>query len=116
MKILLSFKYAIQGISALFRSERNAQIELVAACVAIAAAFYFDVSKSDWIAVLFCIGMVFSAEAFNTALETLADQLHPEKHEQIGRAKDIAAGAVLMVAAVAAIAGILIFLPYFSST
>jgi diacylglycerol kinase (ATP) len=55
---------------------------------------------------------VWSAEAFNTALEQLADALHPERHAGIGRAKDVAAGAVLIAAVGAAVIGVLVFVPH----
>jgi diacylglycerol kinase len=58
------------------------------------------------------MGLVWSAEAFNTALEFLADAVSQEPHPLIGQAKDIAAGAVLMAALAAAIVGILLFRPY----
>ena len=60
-----------------------------------------------------CIGGVLMAEAFNTAIETLADRISPEYDDMIGRAKDIAAGAVLIMVFAAVIAGLIIFLPKF---
>ncbi len=62
--------------------------------------------------IIFAIGLVISAEMINTAIETLTDLISPEHHDKAGRAKDIAAGAVLIAAISAAIIGIIIFLPY----
>ena len=65
----------------------------------------------EWIAVSLSIGIVLGAEGFNTALESLADAVHPEQHPLVGRAKDAAAGAVLLAAIAAIVVGILVFLP-----
>ena len=69
------------------------------------------VSRLEWCALVFAIASVFSAEAFNTAIETLADVAHPGRHPLIGRAKDLAAAGVLLAAGGAVAVGLLIFLP-----
>lgn len=75
----------------------------------IVLGFGFDVSRLEWLALLICIGLVFAAEALNSAVEELADALHPDDHPGIGRAKDVAASGVLLAALVAAAVGLLIF-------
>ena len=67
-----------------------------------------DFGTYDWIAVVLCIGMVLSAEAMNTAVELLADALHPERDERIRLVKDVAAGAVLITAIVSVVVAILV--------
>lgn len=106
-----SFAWSIQGIGAFFRSERNAKIEGGVALGVIVAGFVFKIDRFEWIAVTLAIGLVLAAEAFNTALEVLADAVHPERHPLVGRAKDIAAGAVLIAAIAATVIGLIIFLP-----
>lgn len=78
---------------------------------AVILGFALHVSRLEWIALLICIGLVFAAESLNTAIEELADALHPDTHPGIGRAKDVAAAGVLFTAIIAAITGALIFLP-----
>ena len=108
---LRSFRYAGKGVVALLRKEHNARIHVVAAVCVIAAGFLFDISGTEWIAVIICIGMVLAAEAFNTAVEYLADVISPGHNEMIGRAKDVAAGAVLILAVCAVIVALVIFIP-----
>ena len=108
---LNSFRFAFTGIGELFRSEPNAWIHLAAAILAIIAGWYFSLSNTEWCLVSFAIGAVFSAEAFNTAIENLTDLVSPQYHELARKTKDTAAGAVLLIAMAAAATGLLIFLP-----
>lgn len=80
----------------------------------ITCGWYFKIEKVDWEILLLCIGMVLSAEAFNTSIEWLMDHVSPEYHERAGQVKDIAAGAVLIVAIISAIVGLMIFIPKIS--
>lgn len=106
-----SFRYAAQGILDLFRFENNARIHLFAAIGVIIAGFYFNLSTTEWALVVTQVALVWAAEAFNTALEKLADAVSAEYHPLIKSVKDLAAGAVLIVAISAAIVGTLIFYP-----
>lgn len=108
-----SFKYAFKGIYLLIRKEHNAWIHLCAAILAICAGFFFGITPGEWIAVIVAIGFVFSAEAVNSAVEAVADAFTTEPHELIGKAKDLAAGAVLLAALAAALIGGIVFIPYF---
>ena len=110
-KRLDSFKYAFAGIRNLFKTEPNAIIHLIAAILAVALGFYFSISKNEWCFVVLSIAMVFSAEAFNTAIEHLTNKVSPEYHELAKKTKDAAAAAVLLAAIGAAIIGLIIFLP-----
>ena len=111
-KRLKSFVYAGKGIITLFKHEHNAWIHCIFTILVITAGFYFDVTKSEWVTLVLCIGIVFAAEAFNTAIEKLTDLVSPDIHPLAGKAKDLAAGAVLISAITAAIIGLIIFLPY----
>lgn len=106
-----SFRYAIRGIFLFMKTQHNAWIHLVAAIVVTIAGFYFSLSGTEWIAVILAIGFVFSAEAFNTAIEWLVDKISPEYDPVAGKVKDVAAGAVLIAAVAAAVIGILVFFP-----
>jgi len=106
-----SFRYAFRGVINLFRFENNARIHLTAAAAVLVAGFYFQLSNAEWALVVTQIALVWAAEAFNTALEKMADAVSPDFHPLIKAVKDLAAGAVLIVAISAAIVGFLIFLP-----
>ncbi|MEM9545885.1 MAG: diacylglycerol kinase family protein [Bacteroidota bacterium] len=108
---ILSFKFAIKGVILLFKNEHNAWIHGMAMLLAVAAGFYFNISKMEWVAVVFCIGAVFTAEAFNTAIEKIADFIHPNQNKDIAQIKDLAAGGVLLTASAAFTVGLIIFLP-----
>ncbi|MFC5412331.1 diacylglycerol kinase family protein [Larkinella bovis] len=108
-KNLRSFRYAIEGILALFRFENNAKIHFLAAVAVIAGGLWLRLDRTEWALVLTQVGLVLAAEAFNTAIEKLADVVSPERHPQIKAVKDLSAGAVLLVVILAVIVGILIF-------
>ncbi|MCB0606791.1 MAG: diacylglycerol kinase family protein [Lewinellaceae bacterium] len=110
-KRLLSFKYAFRGIADLFVSQPNARIHAAAAVAVIAAGWYFRISAGEWALVALTIAVVLAAEAFNSALEYLTDLASPEFHPLAGKAKDIAAAAVLLAALGAAAVGALVFGP-----
>ncbi|MEK6662487.1 MAG: diacylglycerol kinase family protein [Pseudomonadota bacterium] len=111
---LKSFVYALQGLALLVRTQFNARVHLLATVLVFAAGIHFDLSRAEWLWIIVAIVLVWSAEALNTALEQLADALHPERHPGIGRAKDVAAAAVLIAALGAGVIGVLVFMPYFN--
>lgn len=111
-KRLKSFTYAWKGIKSFICREHNAWIHLSIALLTIAAGFFFEIQRMEWIAIIICIGAVIAAEAFNTAIERLVNLTSPEWHPIAGEVKDIAAGAVLICAVASAIVGLVIFIPY----
>lgn len=110
-KFIKSFSNAANGIVFLFKSQRNARIELLITILVIISAILFRISAFEWISILLCIALVLGLEGINTSLELFADKVHPEFDKEIGKAKDVAAGAVLFASIVAAIIGIIIFAP-----
>ncbi len=106
---LRSFGYAFKGIGLMFGAGANMRIHFCAAFAAIVAGFYFKISPVEWCLITLCCVMVIATEGLNTALERLSDRVHPDRHPEIGRAKDMAAGATLIVAIGAAIVGLIIF-------
>lgn len=110
-KRIQSFGYAGKGILFVFGSEPNMKIHAAVAILVVFAGFYFQISAFEWIACLVCFGLVFTAEMLNTAIENIVDLASPTQHELAGRAKDIAAGAVLICAVISAIVGLIIFAP-----
>jgi len=108
---LFSFKHAFAGLAVLLRYEHNAWIHTCAACVSVAMGFYFEISNLEWIAILISIGLVFSAEIFNTAIEHLANFIQPDQDIRIKHIKDLGAAGVFVVSLVALAIGLIIFLP-----
>ena len=107
-----SFRYAFQGLSDLFRSQPNARIHLLVAAAATALGYWCRISRLEWVAIVICIALVLAMEAVNTALEYLTDLVSPEYHPLAGKAKDVAAAAVLLTAVGAAVGGLVIFIPH----
>ena len=108
---LLVVQYAFNGIRLLITGEANAWIHCAAAITVLILGFALGLSRWEWVAVVFAIGAVLSAEAFNSAIEALADEVSEEYRERIKRTKDMAAGAVLLIALAAAVVGCIIFIP-----
>ncbi len=111
IRIGRSFLFAGRGVVDILSSQTNAWVHLLATAVVISAGVYFSVSTVEWSLLTLAIGLVWGLEGLNTALERLADALHPDHHPLVGQAKDAASGAVLLTAIAAAVVGLVIFLP-----
>ena len=111
-KIINSFKCAIQGIAQAIKTERNVKIHIAIMILVIIAGIAFKITKQEWITCIILFGLVISLELINSAIETTVDIVAmPEINEKAKNAKDIAAGAVLVSAIIAAIIGLMIFVP-----
>jgi diacylglycerol kinase len=110
---LQSFVYAFQGIVAAFRGQRSLKFHLFGALVVFGIGYYFDITASEWIALVSMTGLVVGLEMMNTAVESLVDLVTLERKPLAGKVKDIAAGAVLMASIAATIVLIIIFQKYF---
>lgn len=106
-----SVGYASKGALLLLKTEPSIKIQFIIALIVSAAGFYFDISSNEWAIQLLAIGLVMSIEGINTAIEAMADFVHPEHHNKIGLIKDIAAGAVFIASVFASIVGLIIYLP-----
>ena len=106
-----SFACAFRGITALLKSEVHARIHLVATIVVLSLGWWLDISAGEWIAVILAIGLVWVAEALNTAIEYVADLAHPDEHPEVKKLKDLAAAAVLFASIAALVVGLFIFWP-----
>nr|WP_319512358.1 diacylglycerol kinase family protein [uncultured Draconibacterium sp.] len=106
---IFSFKFALNGIRHLLKNETNFRIHLLASFIVLALAWITDISQTEWLLIIVCIGSVFGAEAFNSAIECICDFVCKEKNKNIKIIKDISAAAVLIISAMAAIIGIIIF-------
>ncbi len=110
-KLINSFKYAFTGIVTSFKTEQNMKIHVLIMILVIIAGIVLKVSALDWIILVIMFALVISAELFNTVIETVVDMITMEKNEKAKIAKDIAAGAVLVLAIGSVIVGLIIFIP-----
>ena len=110
-KLINSFKYAFQGIITSFKTERNMKIHVFIMLLVIIFGFVVNLNPVEWMIIITMIVIVISAELFNTSIETVVDMISPEKNEKAKVAKDVAAGAVLVLAIGSVIIGFIIFLP-----
>ncbi|WP_080056988.1 diacylglycerol kinase family protein [Spirosoma aerolatum] len=108
-KVIRSFGFAGQGILDLFRFENNAKVHLLVAGLVLAGGFWVHLTHIEWTIILTQIGLVWAAEAFNTAIEKLCDFVSPGIHPKIKAIKDLSSGAVLIVVIAAVLVGIIIF-------
>ncbi|RYY50657.1 MAG: diacylglycerol kinase family protein [Chitinophagaceae bacterium] len=112
MKLFLkSFVYAAAGIRHCMMKERNFVVHCCCALLAVIAGLFFSISPVEWMVVTINTALVLAFEMLNTAIEKICNHVHPQRHPLIKIIKDVAAGAVLVVALGAAICGAIIFLP-----
>lgn len=106
-----SFRFAGDGIAYLLKTQGNARIHMAASVAVVALAVALRVDRIEWMLLLLSMASVWASETVNTALELLADAVHPEPHPLVGRAKDLSAAAVLLTALGSASVGALVFVP-----
>jgi len=110
---LKSIGFAFKGAFKLIKTEHSVMVQFTIAILLIIAGFVFEISREEWMMQILAFGLVLGIESLNTAVEKIADFIHPEFHNKIGFIKDIAAGAVLFAALAAIAIGLLIYVPKF---
>ena len=110
--LMKSFQFAMTGLLHVFYTQRNMKIHLLAAAGVFALAWRLDFSTWEYAILTIAVGMVWVTEVLNTAIEVVVDLASPEIHPLAKKAKDIAAGAVLISAVMSVIIGGLLFGPY----
>ena len=110
---LKSLGFALKGAIKLITTEHSVMVQSSLAVVMIIAGFAFHISREEWMMQILAFGLVLAIEGLNTAVEKIADFIHPEFHDRIGFIKDIAAGAVFFAAMAAIAVGLLIYVPKF---
>lgn len=109
-----SMKYALIGAVKLITTEHSIMVQFSLGIIMTIAGFYFNITPTEWLFQTLAIGFVLSVEGLNTAIEKIADFVHPDYHQKIGFIKDIAAGAVFFAAMTAILIGLIIYIPKFS--
>lgn len=108
---LRSFRFAWDGIASFFQREHNAWLHFMATIAVFTTALLVGVTKTELLALVFAIGLVWMAEMFNTCIERVMDFVSEQKHPEIKFIKDLAAGAVLTASVTALIIGAVVFIP-----
>ena len=110
---LKSVTFAVKGAVKLITTEHSVMVQFSIGILMSIAGFYCNITRTEWLFQTLAIGFVMSIEGLNTAVEKIADFIHPNYHEIIGFIKDIAAGAVLFAAITAIAIGLIIYVPKF---
>ena len=110
---LKSLGFAFRGAIKLITTEHSIMVQSSVGVMLIIAGFYFEISSTEWLFQILVLGLVLSIEGLNTAVEKIADFIHPNFHEKIGFIKDIAAGAVFFAAMTAIAVILIIYIPKF---
>lgn len=108
---LKSIGFAFKGAFILVSTEASIKVQFFIGIIMTFAGFYFEISTTEWLIQLGTIGLIMALEGVNTAIEEIADFVHPEYHKKIGLIKDMAAGAVFIFAITAMILGCIIYIP-----
>ena len=106
-----SFKAAFEGIASTYKKEQNIKIHTFIAILVIIFGFFLKINYIEWLVCLVLIGFMLMAEFFNTAIEYVVDLASPDIHPLAKAAKDTASAGVLMMAIIAAVTGLVIFIP-----
>jgi diacylglycerol kinase (ATP) len=111
---LATFKFAWQGVRYFFDTELKATLHLIAAILATGLGIFLKISATEWMMIVFAIGIVFIAEIANTAIELMVDLITKDQNRVAGIIKDLAAAAVLAASATALVVGLIVYLPRLS--
>lgn len=106
-----SVGYAFKGAYLLITTEASLKIQFIIGIIMTIAGFYYGLSITEWCIQILVITIIMAIEGVNTAIEEIADFIHPEHHPKIGLIKDLAAGAVFIVAIAAVTIGCIIYIP-----
>ena len=104
-------KYSVKGALILLKTEASIQVQFSIAVLVTCAGFYFNISSTEWMIQILAIGGVMAIEGLNTAIEEIADFIHPDYNQKIGLIKDVAAGAVFIAAFAGSLIGLIIYIP-----
>ena len=108
---LKSIGYAFKGAYLLITTEASLKVQFFIGIIVTIAGFYYNLSPVEWILQILTIGIILALEGINTAIEEMADFVHPDQHKKIGLIKDLAAGAIFIFAIAAIIIGFIIYFP-----
>ena len=108
---LKSIGYAFKGAYLLITTEASLKVQFFLGVIVTIAGFYYNLSPIEWMIQILTIASIMALEGINTAIEEMADFIHPEQHKKIGLIKDLAAGAIFIFAIAGIIIGFIIYFP-----
>ncbi len=111
VKVFRSFGYAFKGIGTAIKSQLNVRVHLCFTVITTVLGLILGLSGTEWFCITLCFALVLSAELMNSAIETLTDLVSPDYNAKAGQVKDIAAGAVMIMAIFALGTGSVIIFP-----
>jgi undecaprenol kinase len=111
-RFIKSFSYSIEGLKYAYKYEQSMMIHVIATILVIGANIFFQVSGMEWLITILAIGMVLSAELINSAIEAVVDLITLEEHPLAKIAKDCSSAATFVLACMAALIGIVVYVPY----
>jgi diacylglycerol kinase len=106
-----SFRFALDGLTDAWQSERNMRIHTLATAMAVGAGLWFRLERVEWLFLFSAVFLVTTMEMLNTALERVVDLFTREYHPLARLAKNAAAGAALLAAFYALLVALFVFLP-----
>lgn len=109
---LRSFGHALRGVRHMVATQPHARLHILAVAMVVAGGWLLSIDVADWMIVSLACGLVLAMEALNTAIEHLCDVVCPTWNEDVRKAKDVAAGGVLIAAIAAATVGLLILVKH----
>lgn len=112
MTFLKSLGFALEGLWEMVLNHNNFRLQIVIGLFAVAAGFFFQLNFSEWMTLILISGLVLIAEMANSSIEMIVDLITKERKKEAKKAKDIAAGMVLLASGLSIVIGILIFGPY----
>ena len=107
-----SFKYALSGLKTAIKDQPNFLIHCLFGSIAVLMGAFFNIDRAEWLVLFLTIGIVITVELTNTAIEEVVNSFTDQVHPAAKKAKDVAAGAVLVSSISAIIIGLIIFLPH----
>lgn len=111
-RLYKSFQYAFRGLFKTFKEEQNLRVQILSGVVVLFFAWFFMISRSEWIVLILLIGLVLLMETINSAIERVTDMLKPRINTYVKEIKDIMAAAVMLASIIAIVIGLIIFIPY----
>ena len=112
MRFFKSARHALNGLSAVLKTEPNFFVQAIIFLIMIGLGLFFRVNQTEWVVIVFSAVLVLILEIINTSIEKILDLLKPRLDDRVGLIKDMMAGAVLLSALAALVIGLLIFIPY----
>lgn len=103
--------YALAGFRVAFAEEKHIRIHVTMALLVLVLGAIVSIQPFEWMVVLLLIGNIIALELVNSAIERTVDYAGTDIHPLAKKAKDMAAGAVLVLSIIAVVIGVIIFIP-----